>query len=41
MWLIFLSGSLLGICVVIIRLIIHFINATGNGSEYPGIEDVN
>ena len=43
MWLIFLFGSLLGICVVIISLIIHFIYATGkgNGSGYPGLEDVN
>jgi len=41
MWLIFLFGSLLGISVVIISLIIHFINAMGNGSGYPGLEDVS
>ena len=41
MWLIFLFGSLLGISVVIISLVIHFIYATGNGSGYPGLEDVN
>jgi hypothetical protein len=40
MWLIFLFGSLLVISVIIISLIIHFINIMGNGSRYPGLEDV-
>ncbi len=41
MWLIFLFCSLLGISVAIISLIIHFINVMSNGSDYPGLEDVN
>jgi len=40
MWLIFLFGSLFVISAVIISLIVHFINIMGNGSDYPGLEDV-
>jgi len=37
----FLFGSLLGISVVIISLYVHFLYAMGNGSSYPGLEEVN